>query len=196
MYNEVDYVCFLRWQDMDKIRKDIVLKEIRYWKEHRLLPEQYCDFLLSLYTEGSEAEQQIYEKKSHSFKSLFIQMLYIYILLQLVITLVVIYFTEISIDLQIAIFTVFVIICLGSVIYFYRKKHLFFHVSLIVGILILFLATVHIVSKLFSGEQLDLLFIILMNCILWIFIGFKLNLKYLIISGITGAVLLITYTFI
>lgn len=181
---------------MDKVRKNIVLNEIKYWKENRLLPEQYCDFLLSLYTEGSEAEQQLYEQKAHSFKKLLYQFIYVYIILQLIFTLVVIYFTEISIDLQIALFTVFEVINIGSIVYFYKKKHQFFHISLIVAILILFLASVHIVSITLSNGQIALLLAILLNCMFWVFLGVRLSLKYLIISGIAGALLLISYSFI
>ena len=38
---------------MDENRKQIIIKEIGYWKNNKLLPEQYCDFLLALYTEGT-----------------------------------------------------------------------------------------------------------------------------------------------
>lgn len=37
---------------MEKDRKAIIVKEINYWREHQLLPVQYCDFLLALYTKG------------------------------------------------------------------------------------------------------------------------------------------------
>ena len=37
---------------MDENRKQIIIKEIGYWKNNKLLPEQYCNFLLALYTEG------------------------------------------------------------------------------------------------------------------------------------------------
>ncbi|HHY72983.1 MAG TPA: hypothetical protein GX497_07105 [Bacillus bacterium] len=182
---------------MDKSRKNIVLNEIKYWKEHRLLPEQYCDFLISLYTEGSEEEQRAFERKSrsYSYKKLLEQLFYTFILLQLVITLIVIYFTEISIHLQIGLFTIFVIISFSSFVYLFKKKHSFFHIALIIGILILFLASVHLVSVAFSARQIAIIITILLNCGIWAFIGFRLNLKYLIISGIAGAVLLLTYHF-
>ncbi|GAA0362701.1 hypothetical protein [Bacillus horti] len=38
---------------MDQKTK-VVIQEIKYWKKNKLLPEHYCDFLLALYTEGSE----------------------------------------------------------------------------------------------------------------------------------------------
>jgi len=41
----------MNWQ-----RKAIIISEIKYWRDNRLLPESYCDYLLALYTEG-EGEQ-------------------------------------------------------------------------------------------------------------------------------------------
>lgn len=40
-------------EGMNEKRK-IILKEIEYWRKNKVLPEQYCDFLTALYTEGSE----------------------------------------------------------------------------------------------------------------------------------------------
>ncbi|SFL81603.1 hypothetical protein SAMN04487943_104128 [Gracilibacillus orientalis] len=37
---------------MDEERKQTIINEINYWKKSQLLPNQYCDFLLALYTEG------------------------------------------------------------------------------------------------------------------------------------------------
>lgn len=182
---------------MDEARKNIVLREIKYWKEHRLLPEQYCDFLITLYTEGSETGQEVTEKDSFSFKNLIFQLMNGFILSLLMLTFVVIYFTELSIDLQIGLFIISISICLSAAIFFYKKNHsLFFHIALISGILILFLGSVHTVSTLFAGTQTGLITIILLNCLFWVFLGFRLRLKYLTISGIAGALLLITYTFI
>lgn len=181
---------------MDEARKNIVLREIKYWKEHRLLPEQYCDFLITLYTEGSETGQEVIDKKLFSLKNLIFHLINIFILSLLALTFVVIYFTEISIDLQMGLYIVFVGIALSGAIFFYKKNHSFFHIALIVGILILFLGSVHTVSIIFKGAQISLILMILFNCLIWVFLGFKLNLKYLTISGIAGALLLITYTFI
>lgn len=39
---------------MNPERREIILKEIEYWRTSRLLPEQYCDFLENLYHEQAE----------------------------------------------------------------------------------------------------------------------------------------------
>ncbi|MFC4404192.1 hypothetical protein [Gracilibacillus xinjiangensis] len=48
---------------MDAERKEVILKEINYWKSHHLLPVHYCDFLIALYTEG-EGESRPEKKRT------------------------------------------------------------------------------------------------------------------------------------
>jgi hypothetical protein len=40
---------------MDPAKRSIIVKEIEHWRRSRLLPEQYCDFLLNLYREDAAA---------------------------------------------------------------------------------------------------------------------------------------------
>lgn len=42
---------------MTNPRKKIILNEILFWKQNKLLPEHYCDFLATLYTEGADPEE-------------------------------------------------------------------------------------------------------------------------------------------
>jgi hypothetical protein len=46
-----------------------VINEIKYWKKNKLLPDHYCDFLITLYTEGSE--NSIKSRKLGKFTYLF-----------------------------------------------------------------------------------------------------------------------------
>lgn len=41
---------------MTQDKRTIIINEIQYWKTHKLLPEQYCDFLLNLY--GSDGKEK------------------------------------------------------------------------------------------------------------------------------------------
>ncbi len=43
---------------MDDIKRKVIVKEIEYWRASRLLPDQYCDFLLNLYLEGESESKQ------------------------------------------------------------------------------------------------------------------------------------------
>lgn len=69
---------------MNAQRKKIIMAEINYWKQNKLLPEHYCDFLITLYTQGDH-EQEISatdavlskEKKKTKTRFLLLQLLYI-----------------------------------------------------------------------------------------------------------------------
>jgi uncharacterized membrane protein (DUF485 family) len=42
---------------MNSQKKEVILNEISFWKKNKLLPEHYCDFLMTLYSEGQEVEE-------------------------------------------------------------------------------------------------------------------------------------------
>ncbi|MDO7488118.1 hypothetical protein Q5O89_24630 [Peribacillus frigoritolerans] len=55
---------------MDEMRKKIIIQEINSWKESRMLPEQYCNYLLALYCQGELPPSKSIEtgsKKTASF---------------------------------------------------------------------------------------------------------------------------------
>lgn len=46
-----------RWNEVNGLepeRRKLIIREIREWRSSRLLPEQYCDFLLNLYQDDPE----------------------------------------------------------------------------------------------------------------------------------------------
>ena len=53
---------------MSNQRKQIILNEITFWKKNKLLPEQYCDFLMTLYTEGNNEDEKRIANAKHSVK--------------------------------------------------------------------------------------------------------------------------------
>ncbi|WP_252502925.1 hypothetical protein [Sporosarcina sp. Marseille-Q4943] len=71
---------------MNAQRKKIITAEINYWKQNKLLPEHYCDFLITLYTQGDHeqeisATEAVLSKKKRKLKvrAVLIQSLYILI---------------------------------------------------------------------------------------------------------------------
>ncbi|WP_238343539.1 hypothetical protein [Gracilibacillus saliphilus] len=56
---------------MEEERKQTIINEINYWKTHQLLPNQYCDFLLALYTEGEGLSERNKETKQTPYYLLF-----------------------------------------------------------------------------------------------------------------------------
>ncbi|WP_102345567.1 hypothetical protein [Bacillus sp. Marseille-P3661] len=176
---------------MNKTRKDIILKEIHYWKEHHLLPEHYCNFLITLYTEGSAEEQHAYNK-SYKVKQIYYQIFISYIVFQLPTTIVIIYFTELNILLQTLIFTFFVLMCVCSAYYFYSKGGKYAHLSIVIGFLILFFVSNSLV-KLYVNTEQALIINVLLNCLFWFVIGVYLRYKYLIVAGVISGLILLIY---
>lgn len=43
---------------MNLEKREIIIKEIQYWRNNRLLPEQYCDFLTNLYDDEAAAKDR------------------------------------------------------------------------------------------------------------------------------------------
>ncbi|KIQ94791.1 hypothetical protein LH47_01161 [Anoxybacillus thermarum] len=82
---------------MEQKRKEIIINEIKYWKQTRLLPEQYCDFLLALYTEGNGDDVETRTKQVPAWA---IRATAAMIGICLSFVLLVIYFTELSFVLQ------------------------------------------------------------------------------------------------
>ena len=42
---------------MNQQRKRMIISEIKYWKQNKLLPEHYCDFLITLYAQGEDKKE-------------------------------------------------------------------------------------------------------------------------------------------
>ncbi|MBD8069177.1 hypothetical protein [Bacillus sp. PS06] len=176
----------------DKIRKQIIIKEITDWKQSRLLPEEYCNFLLTLYTEGNQELLNAESGEKKKARKTIIPSIAIFLLL--LISFLVTYFTEINLVLQIVIFSIFIIICvLGAVIF--RKNQLLQHFSYIIGAIIFLFASVHICDRLFIDNQYAMLVTVMLHTILWLCLGIFLKKKYFLISSVLG-LLLIIITFI
>lgn len=79
---------------MNNSRKQIIVNELLYGKKSRLLPDQYCDYLLALYTEGNQPKETRKEKKG-----MVLQLMNLIFLLLIPISVFFIYFTELSIIL-------------------------------------------------------------------------------------------------
>jgi hypothetical protein len=174
---------------MNEKRREIIVKEIQYWKRSRLLPEQYCDYLLALYTEGT-AVQHEYRSSSATNRSYLFRLSVISITCLLMpITILVIYFTELSLVLQTIIFLIFLTICFGVMFLFARERKLL-HIPLVSGALILFLASVNLSDFYFNEKGISGV-VIFFNCLLWLFIGIRLKILYFTVSGIVGFILLL-----
>lgn len=175
---------------MNENRKSIIVKEILYWKESRMLPEQYCDYLLALYTEGNRPK----EIRKESTKKQRIHINYLFLML-IPIAVFLLYFTELSFILQTALLSILIVLTLGASIYF-SKKGINYQIPLIASALLLLLISVEVASSVFVNNVLVLYITLFFNCLIWALCGWRLKLIYFLISGCLGIILIIVSIFI
>jgi hypothetical protein len=168
-------------------RQAVIINEIKFWKRNKMLPDHYCDYLLALYSNGEE----------HSSKPPIIKnkmnMMYMNILFSLVVmsvSLFVTYFTELSVVLQTAILTGFVVLLFGMGIY-YSKKKVSLAAILISSAFIILLGSIDITEEIVVGSPLSTYAVLFSNCFLWIVLGLGYRHIYFTLSGGIGSLVLI-----
>lgn len=175
---------------MDEHRKKIIISEINYWKQSRMLPEHYCDYLLNLYSEGTSSKTIKGKRKGMptSFTS-------VTLFAMLSLSLFLFYFTELSLILQITIPIFFGISSLISGILLISKSDIEL-IPVVISSLILLISTVQVASIYFPDNIPILYFVTGTNCLLWLIIGFKWKFISFKISGLTGLIILFITIFI
>lgn len=174
---------------MPEDRRDIIVKEIQLWKESKLLPAEYCDFLLALYTQGDfeNAEPTTFRKRIH-WQQLFQAL----ILILLPLSFLVIYFTELDIIMQTGLLSSFVVIGFIQVWWGRHIQSPLHHIPLIVSLLIALLLSVTVVHQLFDSNR-TIFTIVALHCLLWGWIGKRFNLPYLLISCVIGIIVMLAF---
>ena len=167
---------------MDENRKQIIIKEIGYWKNNKLLPEQYCDFLLALYTEGTGFNQK--NNGSENQNKMFLWLLIIPIIVFIV------YFTELSLILQIVFGIILILIGIFLTLYL-KRNGLLFHIPLIFSALLILYISVELTLVNFPKSTITLYSILIVNCLMWLVGGWKFKQIYFTISGALGLLLII-----
>lgn len=182
---------------MSNQRKQIILNEITFWKKNKLLPEHYCDFLMTLYTEGNqEDEKQQIGKAKHSVKGqekrkdkwLFsVFPLLAIVLFTLLFTLDSIWLTAIPAA----------ILAIGTFIaafYFAKKNGLLTSILYISGALVLFGLSVKLCLTFLPGNNIALYSVLIGNSLFWLLSGVTLKLIYFTISGVLGITAILIYS--
>ena len=177
---------------MNQERKEIIIKEIKYWKQTRLLPEQYCNFLLTLYSEGEEEHIKV-EEESRSILNVKSMLTFFFVQFLLLFIVVVIYFTDFPFLLQMAsgLLSGFLILKIAKKSRNQLPQLAYVYFLMVAIIVLLLLAQV--VEQILPGHRIAMFFVVLLNCLAWLFIGFKMGLKSFLIGGIVGIALSITF---
>ena len=183
---------------MNAQRKRIIITEIQYWKQNKLLPEHYCDFLITLYARGEGDEEEdtksskgILEREKNT-KWVKLAGLCFLALLAFGGMFVLRGFPIASISAAAILASIFLILSIGkaganaglSSLLYILSAFLLLGLSLKVWLLF------------FENETVLLLGLLVLNCVLWLFAGRLLKLLYFTISGSVGLLLIIGFLFL
>ncbi|AJD91486.1 hypothetical protein JMA_21690 [Jeotgalibacillus malaysiensis] len=172
---------------MDKKRKETIVQEINYWKQNKLLPDAYCDFLMNLYTSGEGEFDTIEKQQKNSGKNLVISGVSLAAGLFTVIALI---FGELALATQ-ALISILVSAGIMIVSFNPSTSPLVKILSRILAAFIVLLFSVDIWRTYFS-DQIHVLYLIIgVQCILWAIAGFYSKQQYFTISGVIGTIVLL-----
>lgn len=179
-------------------RKQIIINEIAFWKQNKLLPEHYCDFLTALYAQGEAEQDEDKEKSSQAVLAKEKKNKRLLVVVLGVITVLLI--ASILVMTAVAFIP---IIASGIAIcaFLYIASKLAKTRSVMTPLLFVFsaLLLLGISFKVWDVYFFDapgvLIGLIIGNCLLWLFSGLLLKLVYFSVSGIMGIVLISFYLF-
>ncbi|WP_404403929.1 hypothetical protein [Jeotgalibacillus malaysiensis] len=173
---------------MDKKRKETIVQEINYWKQNKLLPDAYCDFLMNLYTSGEgEFEEQGETNNMNSKSNGLVSGVSLAVGIFTVIALI---FGELALVVQ-ALISILISVGMMIVSFNPGTSPVIKILSRIIAAFIVLLFSVELWRTYFSGQLQMLYLIIGIQCIVWAVGGFFARQHYFTISGAIGAIVLL-----
>ena len=173
---------------MSKERIAVIISEIQYWKEHKLLPEEYCNFLLALYTNGEGIGENEKYKNRSSVRT-FLQVVLMVLLLPF--SFLVIYFTKFPSVLQLSILILFLSYSFWCFLYYKKKNIRIMHLSLVITLMLILLSTFFIGNLTRNAAIVNT--VIFLNFLFWMGLSWKNKWNYLMITAIIGIMFTIIY---
>jgi hypothetical protein len=181
---------------MNSQRKRMIISEIKYWKQNKLLPEHYCDFLITLYAQGEDKKEMktteailVKEKKKLNRTIIMLSILAIIVSGCMF---VFIQYPGLTLALTAVVSFSFLLLTLSkSTIQLGIAPFLYILTSFMLLLMSLKLWVVF-----FEGHTMLLIGLLILNCALWLFAGRLLKLLYFTISGAAGLLLIIGFLLI
>ncbi|MGE7090840.1 hypothetical protein ACQKII_05140 [Lysinibacillus sp. NPDC048646] len=181
---------------MTNPRKKIILNEILFWKQNKLLPEHYCDFLATLYAEGKDLQELEFANHKQAVLPLEKRKM-IFLIVGLciaVIALLYVYFTVPSLTMILTVIVAIAAITLFTIAFrVVKQNNLLAPILHIIAAILLFSGSIRIYTTYFTGNNLALFGLIAANCGVWLWSGIKMKLLYFTVSGVLGLMALIGY---
>lgn len=182
--------------NMSLQRKQIIMNEISFWKKNKLLPEHYCDFLLTLYAQGENQEEEQTENASKAVlakNQKYKVILYVVVGLLTAILLASLFVMTTAVFIPIILVAVAILSFLYIAIKLVKNKSLMVPLLFVFSALLLLGLSFKVWDIYFVEEPLVLIGLIFGNCLLWLFSGLMMKLVYFSISGVLGVLLIIGY---
>ncbi len=161
---------------MNPQRKRMIISEIKYWKQNKLLPEHYCDFLITLYAQGEDEKEVkateailVKEKKKLNRTIIMLSILAIIVSGGMF---VFIQYPGLTLTLTAVVSFSFLLLTM-------RKSTIQMGIAPILYILaslMLLLMSLKLWVVFFEGHTMLLIGLLILNCVLWLFAGRMLKL--------------------
>lgn len=174
---------------MDWQRKAIIVSEIKYWKDNRLLPEAYCDYLLALYTKGEEDEQAagLTENKKRQTEMVTLLFILLNALITPIVAFVIIY-SNLNLGSIIFLLSITFLTTATLSIIEWKRHRINPKYILLVFLLNLFILTLIVIYQWITQYWL-IITLILGQLLLWIILGFKQKNLLLILLALFGFII-------
>ncbi len=171
-------------------KKEIIIREIQQWKQSRLLPGEYCDFLLALYSQGEGIDEP-----AKPYMSLKLVILLFCDILMLPLTYLVINFTEFPDRLQIFLAIIFLLISFALYRVFSKIDVIKIPLAKLITLGMLLLITIELAQLLTKNHWVTAI-VISLQLAGWLITGYKQKDKYLFGAGMIGTIMIIYYVVI
>lgn len=175
-------------------RKQIILNEITFWKQNKLLPAHYCDFLMTLYTEGeqSEIEERKQAKGSLLKKSYSKTIALMTLLAAFLGALIYALFTVTNIQwLMPAIVAIVALALMFGTLRLLKQNNALAPLLQVFAALLIFMLSLHVSQTFYPDSKAVLYSLLIANCGLWLGSGIVLKALYFTIPGAVGLLFII-----
>lgn len=186
---------------MDKTEKRLILNEIGKWRANRLLPAEYCDFLINLYSEGEVGLPQHEASNKRRFSGVPWQIPWKTLLMSLVFStlllLFVLHFTSFPNWMQMALLLVlsglFYVLAFGFFFRMYALRIVFLCAGCITAAWFAYILAKSIGFMQSPGWSLTIFVVVLL---IWVLTGAVGNSRMIVAAGWTGIGLLYEYALV
>lgn len=171
-------------------KKKIIIKEIGHWRRSRLLPEQYCDFLLNLYQDEDHSEQSSWNTDSKTLiRNSHWKFWLLFGVISAVVSFVVFNFNSFPLQMQIALSALIIFICYFLGFLYLNKRKNIAYLCFGLGSFILLIIGEYIIKLQQVNDILWTLGYVVACSIVWIVLGIVTQMGVFQFCGWVGLIL-------